>query len=99
MMIFLPDAKSDILDSARYYQAQLPGLEERFLEAVQDGLQRVKTHPEAWTLVDPPSLRRCLLKWFPYGIYYRTAANQCIVIAVGHLSRKPGYWKKRRSLP
>jgi toxin ParE1/3/4 len=36
-----------------------------------------------------------MLEHFPYSIVYKVTATQCIVIAVAHAARKPGYWRDR----
>lgn len=38
--------------------------------------------------------RRCRLNRFKYGVLYRVYDDQIVVLIVGHLSRKPGYWRK-----
>jgi toxin ParE1/3/4 len=34
---------------------------------------------------------------FPYGILYTIEPDYILILAVMHCSRKPGYWKSRRS--
>jgi hypothetical protein len=33
---------------------------------------------------------------FPYGVIYRLSGDTVEIVAVMHLSRKPGYWKHRQ---
>lgn len=83
-----------------YYETQVPGLGFQFLAAVEDAYRRILSNPEAWTvLLDGHGrpFHRCLLKRFPYGLIYITKGHKILIVAAMHLSRKPGYWKKRHS--
>jgi hypothetical protein len=54
-------------------------------------------NPQAWTIIQqgPSWTYRCFVRPFPFGLIYKIKEKKIIVIAVMHLSRKPGYWKKR----
>lgn len=41
------------------------------------------------------ALRRFLLRRFPYYLLYRVEEDWILVLAVGHHSRRPGYWRDR----
>jgi hypothetical protein len=32
---------------------------------------------------------------FPYQVVYRVRPNETVVVALAHLKRRPGYWKRR----
>lgn len=32
---------------------------------------------------------------FPYGIVYHVVRDKVVIVAVMHLTRRPGYWKSR----
>lgn len=40
-------------------------------------------------------VRRCLLSRFPYGIAYVSKGKDIVILAVAHMSRRPGYWQGR----
>ena len=40
-------------------------------------------------------LRRTLVPGFPYGLLYSVEPERILIVAVAHLSRRPGYWKSR----
>lgn len=44
---------------------------------------------------EPTRTYRCLVGPFPFALIYKIREKKIIVIAVMHMSRKPGYWKKR----
>ena len=53
-------------------------------------------YPDAWPCINS-SIRRCLLRRFPYGIIYayNKQKEEIIVLAVMHLHRDPKYWVYR----
>jgi len=40
--------------------------------------------------------RRSLVNRFPFGILYSVQNDQIYILAVMHLHKEPGYWKKRK---
>ncbi|HET9409306.1 MAG TPA: type II toxin-antitoxin system RelE/ParE family toxin [Candidatus Sulfotelmatobacter sp.] len=72
-----------------------PSSASRFDREVTDALQQIASHPHRW----PEGLlkaRRFLLRHFHYALVYRVKeAGNVQVLAIAHLSRKPGYWKGR----
>ena len=41
-------------------------------------------------------LRRILVRRFPYGLVYRVEPDAIFIVAVAHLRRRPGYWRRRQ---
>jgi plasmid stabilization system protein ParE len=66
-----------------------------FLAAVQASIASIQRHPEAYALVDP-TMRRALVRRFPYAILYEVGATEIVVYAVFHGARDPRAWKRRR---
>jgi plasmid stabilization system protein ParE len=56
-------------------------------------VKRLRLTPEA--LVDP-TMRRALVRRFPYSIFYEIEPQQIIVYGVFHGARDPDAWKRRR---
>lgn len=81
-------------EAAAYYESQQVGLGKRYLACVQDAINRILTNPRMYQTVEG-DVRRCLTKTFPCGVLFRDRPDQCIVVAVMHLHRDPGYWKRR----
>ena len=44
-----------------------------------------------------PTIRRVIIKNFPFTIVYRPEADGIVVFAVAHHARLPGYWRNRVS--
>jgi hypothetical protein len=98
MIRFHPKAREEALAALDYYEIQKTGLGARFLLEIEETLNRLQSHPNAWpitTINEKRGFRRCLLKSFPYGLIYKTDKNLIAIIAVMHLARKPGYWRLR----
>jgi len=91
---FHPESLEEYQEAARYYAERDPALALRFIEAVEDAIQRILEAPERWRVLDD-DVRRCLTHVFPYGILYTIEAEFILIVAVMHGSRKPGYWKGR----
>jgi plasmid stabilization system protein ParE len=91
---FHPAARGELIQSAKYYQAQSPGLGRRFALAVLDAVHRIQESPLLYRVLEG-DVRRCRVLRFPYGVVYRTRPERIEVLAVMHLHRQPGYWKPR----
>lgn len=68
-IIFLPPADKELEDAVVYYNDQLEGLGEHFLQEVSTAIELIKKFPHAWHKIGKHT-RRFLLKRFPYLILY-----------------------------
>ena len=91
---FHPEAELELIESAVYYEKQVPGLGERFEFEIRYGTDLLLDQPEIGPLVDP-NLRKFILTRFPFTLYYSVTADVLRIEAVAHQSRRPGYWKSR----
>ena len=91
---FHPDAESEMIKAAAYYEKQQPDLGRRFLASVQDAVNRIMLNPHLYPTVDL-DVRRCLTKTFPFGVMFREQPRRIIIMAVMHQHREPDYWKTR----
>lgn len=91
---FHPDAATEMVAAATYYELQQEGLGHRFLTSVQDTINRILLNPQMYPVVDI-DVRRCLTKTFPFGVLFRDKPRHVIIMAVMHLRRDPDYWKSR----
>jgi plasmid stabilization system protein ParE len=91
---FDPAALAELEQAAEWYDAQRHELRREFLAEVLAGLDRIRELPKAWQLLGR-SVRRFRLSRFPYGIVYQVHDDRILIVAIAHLHRKPGYWKRR----
>lgn len=91
---FNPLAEQELNDAARYYQLESPGLGAAFLTEVQRCCDGIVEYPEAGHIV-LGSIRRRLVRRFPYAILYSTRPGLVRVLAVMNLKRRPAYWVGR----
>ena len=90
-----PDAESDIQSAFEWYESKNEGLGHDFLRAVEACLDMIQRQPLGFPRVHK-SLRRHLLRRFPYGIFYTLSTSEIVVLACFHASRSPHKWMKRR---
>jgi len=93
-IIYHPDIEKEIKSSYQWYESKTKGLGEDFLSELESAFKTIAELPDAWPVVKM-GFRRFLLRRFPFGVIYRKKSDKIFVVAVMHLSRKPGYWGKR----
>ncbi len=67
---FHPAARGELIQSAKYYQVQSPGLGRRFALAVRNAVHRIQESPLLYPALED-DIRRCRVHRFPYGVVYR----------------------------
>lgn len=91
---FHPQAKHELHQAINYYEDCKKGLGKTFAKEVHKTIQRIVEFPKAWSSLSP-NTRRCLTNRFPFGIIYQPSKNNCLIIAIAQLNRKPNYWINR----
>lgn len=91
---FLEPAKIELDDAFDWYEMEQSGLGRRFLAEIQVALKRITAFPDSCSSISP-SLRRCLVRKFPYMLVYGLEEDTVVVVAVAHMHRRPNYWKGR----
>ncbi len=92
--IFLSQAKDEYRDAVTWYELQRSGLGDEFSEEVENAIAKLKENPKTWQSF-PKGGHRYRMMRFPYDIVYLVDADEIFIVAIGHLSRRPGYWKSR----
>jgi len=92
-------AEKELNEAARWYEAQQLGLGVSLLNVVDNAIARLRSGrlpsspvPGVKTTED---VRRVLLKRFPYSIVFYERADEIVIIAFAHSSRRPGFWRSR----
>ena len=91
---FTETAQAETEAATAWYEAQRPGLGVEFLAALDEAIEAVRTHPQAYPVV-LRDIRRARLPRFPYSLFYRVHDEQLLVIACFHARRDPRIWRRR----
>ena len=84
-------ARAEIAAAFDWYRERSPTAARRFLEAIDEAMQRIEEAPERHPVIRG-HLRRVLLRQFPYGIYYKIYPSTISVVGVIHGHRHPDRW-------
>lgn len=88
---FNEQARSEIQEAAHYYGLESPNLRVAFLDAVDVALAELLEHPQSAQVLRG-TIRRKLIRRFPYSILYTLRPGEIRILAVMHQSRRPFYW-------
>ncbi len=91
-----PDALEELADAACYCESLQTGLGKRLHRLVQQIEAEIVEHSETGFIHDHGTRMR-LVRKFPYGVIFKSYSDRILIVAVTHLSRKPGYWRRRLS--
>lgn len=91
---FHSEARKEFFEAADYYEEQVVGLGDVFIDEVEKVLDVIEQQPSSGTKITNTE-RRFLVSRFPYGIIYSVEEERITIYAVMNLRRKPGYWESR----
>ncbi len=91
---FHPDIANEVKGSFVWYEEQLQGLGNQFLNELEDGYTAISNFPDTWATFQY-GFKRYILNRFPFSIVYKLTPQNIFIIAVMHNSRKPLYWLDR----
>lgn len=94
---FRPQARRELLDAKAWYEERATGLGLEFSLAVDAAVQNVAQRPLPFPLVEE-SVRRALVKRFPYTVFYTYSADEVLVVGVFHHRREPLSWRLPKPL-
>lgn len=92
----LPAAREELAAAVCWYEEQRPGLGAEFFDSVVHATSLIQAQPEIGTPDSYQRTRRVLVQRFPYQVVYRLTPDEIVILAIAHLKRRPGYWKKRK---
>lgn len=91
---FHPEAESELAEAVSFYELRLSGLGIALAVEVERIISLLRDHTEAGSPYGP-GCRSLMLSRFPYRLVYRMTTAGLLVVAVAHLHRRPGYWRRR----
>ena len=93
-IVFSLGAKADISSAVEWYEHKDPNLAFRFMLDMRATKRRIVKYPYISTHING-TLRRAVLKRFPYYIYFSLNIDTVFVIAVVHQRRADSSWMGR----
>ncbi len=91
---FKSEVYEDIKIAYDWYESQRIGLGEDFLLTLEESYSKIVRTPKLYQSLYR-SVRRKLVRRFPYGIFFVMKENSIIILAVLHTKRDPDIWTKR----
>jgi plasmid stabilization system protein ParE len=91
---FTPEADAELAEARYWYAHQQEDLDIEFMKSIDDALLRIVRNPELYPVVYR-TLRRAVVRRFPFAVFYEVTADEIQVIAVFHSRRDPERWKSR----
>lgn len=95
-IVILEDARNDLLDGRRFYEAQAPGVGEYFWDSLISDIESLYIH--AGVHESHFNCFRMLSKRFPYAIYYQISGDSARIIAILPIKRDPNWLTSRMSI-
>jgi plasmid stabilization system protein ParE len=93
-LILTPEFLEDIIDVADWYDHQIAGLGQDFLEGIDACIDKIAKMPTIYEMVKR-NYRRALVRRFPYAIFFESVDSRVTVYAVIHTARHPDTWRER----
>ena len=67
-----------MIDASLYYEQQVDGLGDIFLDKIELAVQEIAENPARWPVIYS-NIRRRLIHRFPYGLYYRDDQDEIVI--------------------
>ena len=77
---FNAEALAEFISAGRYYNQQVSGLGDDFIDEVESGIRTILSNPTVWKILED----------------YTVESDVVFIWAVKHLHRDPDYWQDRR---
>ena len=90
-------ALAEIDHEIDYYESRSAGLGAELEDEIDDVLETIVQFPRAalqWR--HRPDRRIAALDRFPFTLVYQIKADEIVILALAHTSRRPDYWSRRR---
>lgn len=87
-LCFLPDLEEDLMGGYLWYEEKSAGLGNEFLRVFYAETEEIRSTPRRFPKVHL-EFRRCLLRKFPYAIYFQCRSEMITVFGLFHCARDP----------
>jgi plasmid stabilization system protein ParE len=92
---FHREADQELGEVLDWYYERSEAAAQAFALEIDHALRTIRQAPLRW----PTALRGArafVLDRFPYTVFYRVGADNVLITAIAHQSRRPGYWRHRK---
>lgn len=89
-LFYTEKAREDLQLAYQWYESQLNGLGDQFLEQIERVLEKLLIFPEHCPVAREP-YRRCLIQKFPYSLFYIIELEDIVIQSIFHNHRKPEF--------
>jgi toxin ParE1/3/4 len=90
-VLFEANAKDDLLEAFKWYEARQSGLGDEFLRSVAAVEESLVRNPHRYPIANDP-YRSAKLRKFPYGLHYRIVGSRVSILACLHFRQSPDRW-------
>ena len=90
---FTSAALAELKEATLHYERNELGLGLKFLDEIDDAVDRILRFSRAWHPVSARS-RRCRTHRFPFGLLYQVRPDEILITAVMDLRRDPRRWRE-----
>ena len=91
-----PAVEGELREIRNFYEERSPGLGAAFIDEFERQVLKLAATPERWIVVEK-DVRRCLMRRFPYVVYFRcVSAERLRVTVVKHQRRHPQFARGRQ---
>ncbi len=94
-IVFHPIAEAELEEAVAFYEARRTGIGQALGAEAERAVGMIQQNPLWCPRHGETNFRKCLLRKFPYTIFYMERDDCIWIAAVAHQKRKPGYWENR----
>jgi len=91
---FHPKAESELLEAGAYIKSDDPKEGDLFKQAFAQALEWACSEPLIFRCFED-DFRKVKVGKFRYSLIFRVRGDEIQILGIAHMSRRPGYWKKR----
>jgi len=93
-VIYHPLAETELVEAAQFYNGRVEGLGKKLLDELEETVEKIANDPLR-SLVVKNNIRLCLMRQFPFGVYYRVSENEVRSLVIKHHHRHPDFGADR----
>lgn len=82
-LLYTDRARADLETAFAWYERQQSGLGQDLLDNIENAIQQIVSNPKAQPLYHDP-IRGCLIRRFPFTLFYSIEAEGLIIHSVFH---------------